>query len=64
MELSSILGYFDVLDKANLAKGLPTRESVKEGAQREDAVRPSNPDEILAGVPQRKGRYVRAPRVF
>jgi aspartyl/glutamyl-tRNA(Asn/Gln) amidotransferase C subunit len=63
-ELSSILGYFDILDKANLAKGLPPQESVTGGAQREDSVRPSNPDEILAGVPRRKGRYVRAPRVF
>ena len=63
-ELSSILGYFAVLDKANLAKDLPLQESATEDAQREDVVRPSNPDEILAGVPQRKGRYVRAPRVF
>jgi len=63
-EISSILEYFAVLDKVILAKGLPLDESVTEGAQREDAVRPSNPDEILAGVPQRKGRYVRAPRVF
>jgi aspartyl/glutamyl-tRNA(Asn/Gln) amidotransferase C subunit len=63
-ELSSILGYFAVLDKANLAKDLPLQESATEGAQREDVVKPSSPDEILAGVPQRKGRYVRAPRVF
>jgi len=63
-ELSSILGYFPVLDKADLTKDLPPQRPVTEGAQREDAVRPSNPDEILAGVPLRKGRYVRAPRVF
>jgi aspartyl-tRNA(Asn)/glutamyl-tRNA(Gln) amidotransferase subunit C len=63
-ELSSILEYFAVLGKANLSKDFPLHESPAGGAQREDAVRPSNPDEILAGVPQRKGRYVRAPRVF
>jgi aspartyl/glutamyl-tRNA(Asn/Gln) amidotransferase C subunit len=63
-ELSSILGYFAVLDNAKLTKGLPLQEPVTEGAPREDVVRPSNPDEILAGVPQKKGRYVRAPRVF
>ena len=63
-ELTSILGYFAVLDKANLTKDVTLHESGTEGAQREDVVRPSNPDEILAGVPQRKGRYVRAPRVF
>ena len=63
-ELSSILEYFAVLDKANLSKELPLQGPVPEGALREDVVRPSTPDEILAGVPQRKGRYVRAPRVF
>jgi aspartyl/glutamyl-tRNA(Asn/Gln) amidotransferase C subunit len=63
-EISSILEYFAVLDKVILSKGIPLREATMEGAQRQDVVRPSKPDEILAGVPQKKGRYVRAPRVF
>ena len=63
-ELSSILGYFAVLDKVDLGKEVPPLELVKDGAHREDVVRPSTPEEILAGVPQRRGRHVRAPRVF
>jgi aspartyl/glutamyl-tRNA(Asn/Gln) amidotransferase C subunit len=63
-EISSILEYFAVLDRVILPKGTPLREATMEGAQRQDVVRPSKPDEILAGVPQKKGRYVRAPRVF
>ena len=63
-ELSSILEYFAVLDRANLSKGIPLQGSAADSPRREDVIRPSNPDEILAGVPQRKGRYVRAPRVF
>src|SRR5438309_10279360 len=55
-ELSSILEYFAVLDQAKLSKDFPLHESPAGGAQREDVVRPSNPDEILAGVPQKKGR--------
>jgi hypothetical protein len=31
---------------------------------RDDLVGPSIPGELLEGVPQKKGRYVRAPRVF
>jgi aspartyl/glutamyl-tRNA(Asn/Gln) amidotransferase C subunit len=63
-ELSAILDYFAVLDKAALPKDVPAREAKARGARREDVVRPSDPDAILAGVPQRKGRFVRAPRVF
>lgn len=62
-ELSSILEYFAVLDKVDVSKAGP-RQDVASGSLREDVARPSTPDEILQGVPQRKGRYVRAPRVF
>jgi len=63
-ELSSILDYFAALDKVDVSKRLPPQEVTREGGLREDEVRPSTPEKILAGVPQRKGRYVRAPRVF
>ena len=62
-ELSSILEYFAALDKVKVPKNLPKLTSPS-GGQRQDVVRPSKPDEILAGVPQKKGRYVKAPRVF
>ena len=62
-ELSSILDYFDALDKVDVSK-LGVFQAGEGGGQREDEPRPSSPDEILAGVPQKRGRYVRAPRVF
>jgi aspartyl/glutamyl-tRNA(Asn/Gln) amidotransferase C subunit len=62
-ELSSILEYFATLDKVDVAKAAPESAS-QGGGLREDVARPSTPDKILNGVPQRKGRYVRAPRVF
>jgi aspartyl/glutamyl-tRNA(Asn/Gln) amidotransferase C subunit len=62
-ELSSILGYFAALDKADTSGTTVSLDSAM-GGVREDVVRPSTPEELLQGVPQRKGRYVRAPRVF
>ncbi len=63
-ELSSILDYFATLDKVDVSSVSFPPESPQRGGAREDVVRPSTPDEILNGVPQRKGRLVRAPRVF
>jgi len=63
-ELSSILGYFATLDRVDVSKVTGAQDALKDGGLREDVVRPSTPEEILEGVPQKKGRYVRAPRVF
>jgi len=63
-ELSSILGYFAAIDKVEVPSSSPASEPSKDGGLRDDLVRPSTPEAILEGVPQRKGRYVRAPRVF
>jgi Asp-tRNA(Asn)/Glu-tRNA(Gln) amidotransferase C subunit len=75
-ELSSILGYFAALERIELPSSLGdeagargklegvSEEKNEEGSTREDIVAPSTPEPILEGVPQRKGRYVRAPRVF
>jgi aspartyl-tRNA(Asn)/glutamyl-tRNA(Gln) amidotransferase subunit C len=63
-ELSSILEYFAALDKVDVSGVAKGAEASRESVLREDVVRPSTPAEILEGVPQRKGRYVRAPRVF
>ena len=63
-ELSSILEYFATLDKVDVSKVAAVQNASKEGGLREDAVRPSTPEDVLEGVPQKRGRYVRAPRVF
>lgn len=62
-ELSSILDYFNTLDKVDLPESAAAQQSDEDGL-RPDEVRPSTPQEILRGVPRKKGRYVRAPRVF
>jgi len=63
-ELSSILDYFATLDKVDVSRVAAVQNASKEGSLREDAVRPSTPEDVLEGVPQKRGRYVRAPRVF
>jgi aspartyl/glutamyl-tRNA(Asn/Gln) amidotransferase C subunit len=63
-ELSSVLEYFAALEKVDVSDVAKGADASQEGGLREDVVRPSMPAEILEGVPQRKGRYVRAPRVF
>lgn len=63
-ELSSILDYFATLDEVDLSKGPSPREAIGGGGLRQDVVAPSTPEEMLKLVPQKKGRYVRAPRVF
>jgi aspartyl/glutamyl-tRNA(Asn/Gln) amidotransferase C subunit len=63
-ELSSIVEYFAALDKVVISKPVPEREASLAVGLRDGVVRPSNPEAILGGVPQRKGRYVKAPRVF
>lgn len=62
-DISSILDYFAALDRVDTS-GVRTFETAQHGGQRDDVVRPSTPEEVLRGVPQKKGRYVRAPRVF
>jgi aspartyl-tRNA(Asn)/glutamyl-tRNA(Gln) amidotransferase subunit C len=63
-ELSSILEYFATLDKVDVSKIQAGRSEDEGQGLREDAARPSTPQDVLAGVPQKKGRYVKAPRVF
>ena len=64
IELSSILDYFAALDKVDVSKAELTVAGRKGGELRRDVVAPSTPEALLAGVPQKKGRFVRAPRVF
>jgi aspartyl/glutamyl-tRNA(Asn/Gln) amidotransferase C subunit len=63
-ELSPILEYFATLDRLDLTKAPLPSSGMPDGRAREDMVEPSSPDSLLSGVPQKKGRYVRAPRVF
>lgn len=62
-DISSILDYFATLDKVDVSKA-PEPSSASADGLRDDVVEPSKAEEILDGVPQRKDRYVRAPRVF
>lgn len=62
-ELSSILDYFKVVDGvAGAGNGVRMIQATSD--LRPDEVRPSDPEGVLRGVPRRKGRLVRAPRVF
>jgi aspartyl/glutamyl-tRNA(Asn/Gln) amidotransferase C subunit len=62
-ELSSVLDYFRVLDAVRESEATE-RQSQDAGNLRADEAGPSDPEGVLKGVPQRKGRFVRAPRVF
>lgn len=62
-ELSSILDYFDAVDSVDNAIE-PEVRVVEPAALRADKVGLSDPEGVLKGVPQRKGRLVKAPRVF
>jgi aspartyl/glutamyl-tRNA(Asn/Gln) amidotransferase C subunit len=63
-EFAAILDYFAALDRVHFPKGALAEEASAESGMRDDVVGPSIPRELLEGVPQKKGRYVRAPRVF
>jgi Asp-tRNA(Asn)/Glu-tRNA(Gln) amidotransferase C subunit len=61
-EFTSILDYFRVVDGVgDSGTAVPTKDS---NATRPDVVAPSDPEGVLKGVPRRKGRLVKAPRVF
>jgi aspartyl/glutamyl-tRNA(Asn/Gln) amidotransferase C subunit len=62
-ELSSILEYFRVVDQVR--EDVAIDQLGDDAANlRADEVGPSDPEGVLRGVPQRKGRLVKAPRVF
>ncbi len=61
-EFSSILEYFRVVDKVGDIPAPDTRSEAN--TMRPDEVAPSDPEGVLKGVPRRRGRLVRAPRVF
>jgi aspartyl/glutamyl-tRNA(Asn/Gln) amidotransferase C subunit len=64
-DISSILGYFHTIDGIEDATQVDDdATSLKVTDLRDDEVVPSDPDKLLKGVPHRKGRLVRAPRVF
>jgi aspartyl/glutamyl-tRNA(Asn/Gln) amidotransferase C subunit len=62
-ELSSILEYFRVVDGVGTPKA-ETRLKQDASSLRTDEVKPSDPEGVLRGVPHKKGRLVKAPRVF
>ena len=63
-QLSSILEYFRKIDKVDTRKVEPTHHVLDlTNVSRFDEVRQSSPDTILQGVPNMKGRWVKAPRM-
>jgi len=62
-ELSSILEYFRTVDGVE-GTGNAVRLIQGTSDLRPDETRPSDPEGVLRGVPRKKGRLVRAPRVF
>lgn len=64
-DLSSILDYFATLDSVDVTGIEPPAASTDDrSGARDDVASPSSPDELLDGVPRKRGRLVRAPRVF
>lgn len=63
-ELGTILDYFAALDGVDISAAPQEPAPEEHPWQRDDVAAPSTPDEVLEGVPEKKGRYVRAPRVF
>jgi aspartyl-tRNA(Asn)/glutamyl-tRNA(Gln) amidotransferase subunit C len=63
-ELSVILQYFRVLDKAKVGRALPEHIMAVTNSFRGEEIIKTDPEPILAGVPKKKGRFVKAPRVF
>ena len=61
-EFSSILGYFRVVD--GVGDAIDTESPSVANVTRPDEVAPSDPEGVMKGVPRRRGRLVRAPRVF
>jgi len=62
-ELSTILEYFRTVDGTR-GSDSPAVPSVEPSELRRDEARPSDGEGVLKGVPRKKGRLVRAPRVF
>ncbi len=64
-ELSAVLDYFRVIDGAPVERISPSYHATDlSNVARGDEVILSDPEPILAGVPRKKGRLVKAPRVF
>ena len=64
VDLSEILDYFAVVDKARTEGLKPTWQTVGGAALREDVPVTFEASKIDKVVPRRSGRLVRAPRVF
>ena len=63
-DLNEVIGYFTILDSANTEGLKPTLQTVGTGRLRDDVPIPFEAGKLDEEVPRRKGRFVRAPRVF
>ena len=64
-EMGEIVSYFATIDVAKVGRLEPSYHVVEAAnVFREDRCEPYDADSILKIVPSKKGRYVKAPRVF
>lgn len=67
-ELSSVLGYFQFLNRLNVSKIKPTSHSISlKNIMREDKGKrqsEENVEKLLKAMPQREGRYLKVKSVF
>ena len=63
-ELSAILEYFRVMDRAEVEEIDSDRSAKVTNSFRGEEVVRTDPEPILGGVPEKRGRLVKAPRVF
>jgi aspartyl/glutamyl-tRNA(Asn/Gln) amidotransferase C subunit len=63
--MGEIVSYFATIDKAKVERLEPSYHAAEAASVlREDRSEPYEADSILKIVPNKKGRYVKAPRVF
>lgn len=67
-ELAAILKYIDLLKEVDVSGIKPTSHSIPlENVMREDKVEPANKEtlkDILAGVPEKEGNYVKVKGIL
>jgi aspartyl-tRNA(Asn)/glutamyl-tRNA(Gln) amidotransferase subunit C len=63
-ELNKIIEYFGKIDKINTEKIVPTYQILEvSNTVREDKPKPFPADKILKNMPNKKSRYIKAPRM-
>ncbi len=64
-EIGDIISYFAIIDSAKFERPEPSyRRAEVEYALRDDTIESFDADSIFKMAPHRRGRHVKAPRVF